>query len=48
MITVAFITLTVLAAVFLFYVFFGKQSKEEPKDRIVWEKMDEHEKMLGE
>lgn len=48
MITVAFITLIIITLAFLFTTFWGKQSKEEPKDKIVWKKLDEHEKALGE
>jgi hypothetical protein len=49
MITVLFIILIMAVLAFLFYVFFGKQSKEEPKDTIIWKKprLDDHEKALG-
>jgi hypothetical protein len=48
MLTALFIILGISAAAFLFAMIFGKQSKEEPKDTIIWKKLDEHEKKLGE
>lgn len=47
MITILFITLIIITLAFLFTTIWGKQSKEEPKDKIVWEKFDEHERKLS-
>jgi hypothetical protein len=52
--TVVFIILGIAWFALVFAVFFGKPSKDEPVHKpkgdmeIVWKKLDEHEKSLGE
>lgn len=48
--TFFYIILSVAALAFLFAVFLGKPGKDEPlkKDNIIWQKLDEHEKAIGE
>lgn len=49
MLTLFIIIVSICAAAFVFLIFFGKPSHEEPSEEIIWEKkFDEHEKKLAE
>jgi hypothetical protein len=47
MLTIFIVIVCISAFAFGFALIFGKQSREEPKDRIIWEKMDEHERKIA-
>jgi hypothetical protein len=48
MIKLGYIILIVSTLAFLFCLIWGKPAKEEPKDKIVWKKLDDHEKAISE